>query len=70
MTIETFFSEVLNASKDSVLDFKITNILVQLFSDGEEAWTIQTPRRETAVDLVTTKVRGWRIPTHLDLQYQ
>ena len=54
----------------SVWDFSVVNILANLLSDGEAAWSTVRPSRESAIHLVTRKVRQWKISTPLNAVYQ
>ena len=64
------FREVPRTSKSASLDFKVVNVLVHLLWDGEEAWTVKAPSRESAVYLVTRKLHQWKIPMQLNIMYK
>ena len=52
-----------------ICSFNTVAILVQLLSDGEEVWILETSPREKVISFVQRRVRQWIIPTNLGVVY-
>lgn len=65
------FSELLESNSDGIeVSYNAAGVLAHIASDGAEAWTIESPSRESVLDRMIQAIERWSLETERNINYR
>lgn len=65
------FSELLDSNSDGIeVSYNAAGVLAHIASDGAEAWTIESPSRESVLDRMIQAIERWSLETERNINYR
>lgn len=67
----TVFEQLVDSSSDGIeVSYNAAGVLSHMASDGEEAWTISSPRRADVLKKMVDAIERWNIATERNINYR
>ncbi|KAK6629017.1 hypothetical protein RUM43_002834 [Polyplax serrata] len=65
------FADLLGSCCDGIeVSYNAAGVLAHMCSDGEEAWTVKEPKRETVLRKIVWAIRRWNLTTQRNINYR